>query len=282
MLFLLCTQQLACERAPQAPLETPAPALRAETLACLQATLCAAAMASLAHGSKRRPPSARNPALSAAFPVSKRCLLRCGQREGVLSYHRNKESQQAFMEIEEEGRRWSTGMYTSYDLSCADIDADGCSDVVLGVWSTKRRHNEPEPHRTVWVLSWRHPGLTERWRGSALSRPLHAFALANVDDEPADELLSLERSASACTLNAYSWNGFGFRLRARRPASCDGVLLAGGQWRDAEQTCALRLERLQTQPIDNEQTQRQQSKTRWEQLRCLAAQAGEAKREHGR
>lgn len=136
--------------------------------------------------------------------------------------------------------RWTSRIYPMWKAMAADLDGDGHDEILLGIWSRKRRHAEPSPHRTIWVLAWADRGLRPLWRGSALARPLVDAAAVDLDGDGTAELLALERQGQACWLTAYAWTGFGFAGRARRPAACDWTLARrAGCVRDRNRTrCA--------------------------------------------
>jgi hypothetical protein len=107
-------------------------------------------------------------------------------------------------------------MWTAF---AADVDGDGADEVILGVWSTTHRLDEPEPHRTLWVMRWTGSRLEPLFRGSALVEPLiDARALPG---PKGDELSALERDpGGGCSRARYRWTGFGFGVVAREPDSC--------------------------------------------------------------
>jgi len=109
-----------------------------------------------------------------------------------------------------DGRRWTSPLLPAFSLHVGDLDGAGADEVVLGVWSWRRRHNEPQPHRAVWVLAWSGAKLQERWRGSALARPLVDLRVRDLDGDGRAELLSLERGGQGITTGVYRFDGFGF------------------------------------------------------------------------
>lgn len=111
---------------------------------------------------------------------------------------------------------YTSKLYRAWKVALADLDGDGTSEVVLGVWSSTRRHDEPDPHRAVWVLAWDpvKQELREVWRGSALARPLLDFEM------DASRLIALERLDGVCFRTRYQWTGFGFAARSVAREEC--------------------------------------------------------------
>ncbi len=84
----------------------------------------------------------------------------------------------------------------------------GAPFVVVGTLSNQRRHDEPDPHRTVHVWSIQDGRWSAVWRGSALARPLIDVAIVRRDG--VDLLVANERSGDRVVVTTYAWNGFGF------------------------------------------------------------------------
>lgn len=115
---------------------------------------------------------------------------------------------------------WTSPLLPAWSLHTGDLDGDGLAEVVLGVWSWRQRHAEPQPHRSVWVLGWTGERLRERWRGSALARPLVTLRVADLDGDGTAELITTERGSAGLVTGTYRFDGFGFvGLGRARPAS---------------------------------------------------------------
>lgn len=149
-----------------------------------------------------------------------------GEAERLLAYIRD-DRRMGVLSVES-SVRWGSQPYALWGVRAGDLDGDGSDEVLLGVWSRVRRHAEPEPHRTVWVLGWDGGQLVERWRGSALARPLVDFGARDADGDGRAELLALERSRDRCRLAAYRWTGFGFAGLGAVAVACDVALAADG------------------------------------------------------
>jgi hypothetical protein len=119
-----------------------------------------------------------------------------------------------------------------------DLDRDGQPEVDLLVWRPFRpwpvdrflpyggridsfQDSQGRSCQVV-LIAWRGAAYQERWAGSALAEPLQAFAAVDLNGDGMQELVGLETSyaappgAPADAISAWSWNGFGFSLLARR------------------------------------------------------------------
>lgn len=120
--------------------------------------------------------------------------------------------------------RWTSRVYPMWWAQAADLDGDRVDELVLGIWSRTPRHDEPSPHRAVWVMTWDGSRIQPLWRGSALARPLADAFTADLDGDGRAELVALERARAGCVLTAYTWNGFGFGAEASMPIPCAATL----------------------------------------------------------
>lgn len=68
------------------------------------------------------------------------------------------------------------------------------------------------------LIGWGDGQYREKWAGSALANPVTSFAVADLDNDGTQELVTLEneyanpRSAPARDLKIWKWNGFGFTI----------------------------------------------------------------------
>ncbi|MBA2661331.1 MAG: hypothetical protein H0U74_03500 [Bradymonadaceae bacterium] len=135
-----------------------------------------------------------------------------------------RDARRGFVSFARDGRRWTSPIFTMWKATVADVNGDGEDELVLGMWSRARRHDESSPHRTVWVMAWADDRLVPLWRGSALSLPLVDFQLADVDGDGTFELLAIESAGERCRWALYRWNGFGFWVDAQTALSCEAHL----------------------------------------------------------
>lgn len=116
----------------------------------------------------------------------------------------------------------------------SDLNQDGSIEAVLLVWRPfkpwpvdkwlpnggriEEFHNALGESCHIILIGWAKGMFKERWAGSALSEPVNAFELADLDQDGFDELITLDSSYEAApgspadTLKVWEWNGFGFSL----------------------------------------------------------------------
>jgi hypothetical protein len=208
----------------------PGPTLRCHvSAAALAAVLCSLPASAGADAPANAPASAPVDGPANGDDVAPahafQATLQPGRRHGVAVYLAA-DAQAGFLVIEHQGRRWTSRIYPMWWAQPADVDGDGVDELVLGVWSRTRRHDEPSPHRSIWVVAWDGEELAPLWRGSALARPLADAFTADVDRDGRAELVALERAGAGqgCLLAAYGWTGFGFAAEATCPISCAAAL----------------------------------------------------------
>jgi hypothetical protein len=113
------------------------------------------------------------------------------------------------------GRRlvWSgvPARWKPWKLTVADVDGDGRSEILVGVYKATRFF--PKPHNCLFIYSWDGRRAAPKWLGSSLSRPFTDFAFMKGDGKRMGSLVALEtrRDGRRCVA-VYSWNGFGFTL----------------------------------------------------------------------
>jgi hypothetical protein len=136
--------------------------------------------------------------------------------------------------------RWTSQIFPMWKARTADLDGSGEDELLLGIWSRMRRHDEPSPHRAIWVMGYRADHLYPIWQGSALSRPLIDFEVADLSGDGVFELLAIETLDGQCSWAVYRWNGFGFWAAARDEIPCGATFGPEPQCVtvDEEQRCA--------------------------------------------
>lgn len=115
-----------------------------------------------------------------------------------------------------------------------DLNHDGSVEAVLLVWrpfktwSVDRwlpnggridhfQNAEGESCQII-LIGWRKNMFRERWAGSALAEPVNRFALADLNRDGMDELITLDSTYTASPspianrFSVWEWNGFGFSI----------------------------------------------------------------------
>ena len=122
-----------------------------------------------------------------------------------------------------------------------DLNQDGKPEVALLLWRPFRPwptdqwlpsggristfHDAAGRSCHVILIGWTRGGYNELWAGSAMADPVTSFAIADLNGDNLQELVTLEgrytdqSSAPARTLKVWAWNGFGFTV----VSSMDGV-----------------------------------------------------------
>ena len=115
-----------------------------------------------------------------------------------------------------------------------DLNQDGIPEATLLVWRPFRPwpvdqwlpyggriadfHDARGFSCQIILIGWRGSEYGELWAGSALAEPVRSFAVADLDGDNIQELVTLEgsyadaRSAPARALKVWDWNGFGFTV----------------------------------------------------------------------
>jgi hypothetical protein len=138
----------------------------------------------------------------------------------------------------------------------ADLNHDGAPEAALLVWRPFRPWPVDQwlPHGGriaafqddrgnschLILIGWRGSHYGEVWAGSALAEPVRSFAVADLNADNHQELVTLEGtyadlrlsswvfegSAPARALKVWEWNGFGFSVVSRIEGTFDKLALA--------------------------------------------------------
>jgi hypothetical protein len=131
--------------------------------------------------------------------------------------------------------RWqSPSEWNVKQVGLSDLNQDGSIEAVLLVWRPFKSwpvdrwlssggridgfKNALGESCQIILIGWHRGEFTERWAGSALAQPVTKFALADMNTDGFDELISLDSSYKAAAsspahaLKIWEWNGFGFSL----------------------------------------------------------------------
>jgi hypothetical protein len=137
--------------------------------------------------------------------------------------------------------------WTVVQAQITDLNQDGIPEAALLVWRPFRPwtvdrwlphggriagfHDNNGNSCQIILIGWRGRAYGELWAGSALAEPVKSFAVADLDGDNAQELVTLEgnyadsRSAPARALKVWEWNGFGFTVVSKVEGSFDKLAL---------------------------------------------------------
>jgi hypothetical protein len=129
----------------------------------------------------------------------------------------------------------------------SDLDGNGVPEVTLLLWRPFRPwpvdewlpyggrikdfHNAAGLSCHIILIGWRQGTYRELWAGSAMADPVTAFAIADLDGDGFEELVTLEnrytdpQGAAVRVLKAWEWNGFGFTVVSYRNGSYNKMTL---------------------------------------------------------
>lgn len=138
----------------------------------------------------------------------------------------------AFLATRDGEREVVSPIYEVWRVDSGALDGAGVDLIVLGEWSDRDARDEPAPRRVVRVVALERDehgrlGFADRWRGSAMARPLLDFRVEAAPDGLGVATLvtqELGEGGAGCERARYAWNGFGFRGEGRDEISCDAGL----------------------------------------------------------
>jgi hypothetical protein len=141
----------------------------------------------------------------------------------------------------------SPAAWTVVQAEITDLNRDGAPEATLLVWRPFRPwpvdqwlphggriadfHDAEGNSCHIILIGWQDGRYREMWAGSALAEPVRSFAVADLNGDNAQELVTLEgtysdsRSAPAGALKVWEWNGFGFTVVSTIEGAFDKMTL---------------------------------------------------------
>ena len=120
------------------------------------------------------------------------------------------------------------------EAEITDLNRDGSPEATLLVWRPfrpwpvdqwlphggriDRFHDDDGNSCQLILIGWRRSKYGEVWAGSALAEPVRSFAVADLNGDNLQEMVTIEgsytepNSAPARALKVWEWNGFGFSV----------------------------------------------------------------------
>ncbi len=133
-------------------------------------------------------------------------------------------------------------------VGLSDLNQDGAVEAVLLVWRPFKSWpvdrwlpnggridefmNAQGESCHIILIGWHRNHFTERWAGSALAQPVTKLALADLNNDGFDELITLDSSYEAASdspahaLKVWEWNGFGFNIVSKLEGKFEDLIVA--------------------------------------------------------
>lgn len=141
----------------------------------------------------------------------------------------------------------SPGTWQVTQAEITDLNRDGAPEATMLVWRPFRPwpvdqwlphggriadfHDAEGNSCHIILIGWQDGRYREIWAGSALAKPVRSFAVADLNGDNVQELVTLEgtyadsRSAPARALRVWEWNGFGFTVVSSIKGAFDKMAL---------------------------------------------------------
>lgn len=96
-----------------------------------------------------------------------------------------------------------------WKIQTSDVDGDKSREIAIAMFKETKFH--PVMANRPYLYDWIDNRIFPKWRGSRLSKPFDDYIFQDIDDDGADELISIETLQDGYkVVNSYKWKGFGF------------------------------------------------------------------------
>ena len=112
---------------------------------------------------------------------------------------------------------WESPPAPIWKILLADVNGNGDNELALCLY--KEEPYDPKKDNRLHIYVWNDGYVKALWRGTFLSKPFINLTFGNLNEDNAEELISIERSRmekEKIYLCMYSWSGFGFDLITER------------------------------------------------------------------
>lgn len=144
-------------------------------------------------------------------------------------------------ELKRRGYITSANILHRFDLSeikpmkvqLGDVNGDKVQEIALCVYKTTKFY--PDMEKRPFFYDLVEGSLIPVWLGSRLSRAFEDYILTDMDDDGADEIVSIERAEDGKSVIAvYNWAGFGFEMLTQSQEQSGNLSFDAKAWDKAK------------------------------------------------